>query len=158
MKQQFATAWILFEYTDAEGKLRQSFALIECIVDDINAAKNETFLSYHSKDVLSEELVAFDEDEHQILCYKILAKEQFDVDELAFFQWENDVQLDGKLLYFYLPKENSTDKKGRVFLGWADFEHRPAHLEVYTSYCTQLVDINEYQGDIYWGDVPFLDV
>lgn len=98
MKKQIQSMWILFAYTDDQGDPKQSFALIEVNIDDISIPKNERILTYHSDDFLSEEFIAFDEDNDEIL-----EDEQFDVKELEFFKWECDEKFDGKILYFRVP-------------------------------------------------------
>ncbi|WP_340600793.1 hypothetical protein [Acinetobacter sp. HZNU-JH01] len=160
MKQQIETMWILFEYRNDQGERRQSFALIEVIIDDISVPKNETFLTYHSNDFLSEELVAFNDDTDQVLYYQIIENEQFDVRELELFRWNNhNEELDGKLLYFRVPITRMNDQYNEVFLGWADFENDPPCLEMYTARGTKLVDVNDYpeREDFYFAFVPFLE-
>jgi len=159
MKKQIQSMWILFAYTDDQGDPRQSFALIEVIIDDISVPKNERILTYHSDDFLSEEFIAFDEENDEILYYQILEDEQFDVKELEFFKWECDEKFDGKILYFRIPITKMDKIKQEVFLGWADFENNPQNLELYTASLSKLVDVNEHTiKDIYFSYVPFLSL
>jgi hypothetical protein len=100
MKKQIQSMWILFAYTDDQGDPRQSFALIEVIIDDISIPKNERILTYHSDDFLSEEFIAFDEDNDEILYYQILEDEQFDVKGLEFLNGSVMKNLMGKFYTF----------------------------------------------------------
>lgn len=157
--KQFTTLWVLFEYSDDQDQKQQSFALITAIIDDVTVLKTKTTLSYLADECLSEMCMEFDKEHAQILYYKIIEDEEFDVDGLKFEQWDNQVEIDGQLLYFRVPIRTRHETKDRIFIGWVDFDDHPPTFEMYTALCTPLVDINEHpmREKISFAWIPFIE-
>lgn len=157
LKQQFTTAWIVFEYSEEEtNQIIQSFALVTLIIDDMSVSRDKTFITYDAMDVLSDCFVEFDETNDKILCYQVLEGGKILEEYPKFIPWNRDVDLN-QLIIFKVLILNNKEAIDTVCIGRVDIINNIESFEIYTAHLTPLVDINDYPESVKeFAKIPFI--